>query len=79
MHWIHERPAHAQRPTLTVGCSDQGVDRPIAAIGYRHEDEVGIGRRSQDAVANRFSGLEGRQRALERVGRDHDAHQRIKR
>ena len=57
---IRERPAHSQRPTFTVGCRDQGVNRPIAAIGYRHEHQVGIGRRCQDAIANRLSGLERR-------------------
>ena len=51
---IRERTAHPQYPMLAVGAGDQGIDRPIATVGNRHQRQVGIRVGEANAVADRL-------------------------
>ena len=73
---IAEWPSDPQAPVLAMGGGDQCLDGAVTAVGNRQQDQLDIGSSNLDSLGDRLGGLQRGERALEGIGRDHDAHQR---
>ena len=60
-------------PLPAAGRGDS-LERALAAVGERAEEDLVVGAGSEPAVGERAGDLDGGQRALERVGREQDDH-----
>ena len=74
LYGVTQGPLDHGGAVLAMLGRDDGLHRPVTAIGHRDLDDLGLGKDLAHPSRNGGGGLGRGQRSLESVGRDDDLH-----